>query len=68
MMNYEKLNLYQLSLDCVEQCFALLEGPVKGFTDLCSQPTRAIVSVALNIAEGAGKSGLPDKTTLLRNC
>jgi four helix bundle protein len=61
MMSYEKLKVYQLSLDCVEQGFTLLEGPVKGYTDLCSQLQRAIVSVALNIAEGAGKSGLPDK-------
>ena len=61
MISYEKLKVYQLSLDCVEQCFALLDGPVRGYTELCSQLKRAIVSVALNIAEGAGKSGFADK-------
>ena len=61
MISYEKLKVYQLSLDCVEQCYELLEEQIKGYGELSSQLKRAIVSVALNIAEGAGKSGFSEK-------
>ena len=49
MISYEKLKVYQLSLDCVEQCYGLLEEPIKGYGELSSQLKRAIVSVSLNM-------------------
>ena len=61
MISYEKLKVYQLSLACVQICFELLDQQPRGYTELGSQLKRAIVSVALNIAEGAGKTATADK-------
>jgi four helix bundle protein len=61
MISYEKLEVYNLSLDCVEHCLHLLKGLPKGYAELNSQLKRAIFSVSLNIAEGAGKSTKADK-------
>ena len=61
MISYEKLEVYQLSLSCIEQCIAMSVSLPKGYSDLNSQLKRAVFSVALNIAEGAGKSAKPDK-------
>ena len=61
MIAYEKLEVYQLSLDCVEFCVAIVQTLPKGYSELSTQLRRAIFSVSLNIAEGAGKSGFNDK-------
>ena len=61
MMCYEKLEVYRLSLDCVEHCLNLLDERAKRYSDLCSQLRRAVTSIALNIAEGAGKTLPRDK-------
>ena len=61
MISHEKLEVYQLALKCVERSFALVETGPRGYAELSSQLRRAIVSVALNIAEGAGKSAFADK-------
>jgi len=58
---YEKLEVYQLSLDCVELCVAIVKIIPKGYSELSTQLKRAIFSVSLNIAEGAGKSEAYDK-------
>jgi len=58
---YEKLEVYQLSLECVEFGLAAVGKIPKGYSDLSSQLKRALLSVCLNIAEGAGKSGYSDK-------
>ena len=61
MIAYEKLEVYQLSLDCVELCVGTAQTVPKGYSELSTQLKRAIFSVSLNIAEGAGKSGFCDK-------
>ena len=61
MIAYEKLEVYQLSLDCVELCVGTVQTVPKGYSELSTQLKRAIFSVSLNIAEGAGKSGFCDK-------
>jgi len=58
---YEKLEVYQISLDCVELCVAIVQTLPMGYSELSTQLRRAIFSVSLNIAEGAGKSGYCDK-------
>ena len=61
MISYEKLQVYQLSLDCVELAVEMVCDLPKGYSELNTQLKRAIFSVSLNIAEGAGKSGFLDK-------
>ena len=61
MISYEKLEVYQLSLECVERGFLLLKELPKGYAELSSQLKRAVFSVSLNIAEGAGRSAKADK-------
>ena len=66
MIAYEKLEVYQLSLDCVELCVGTAQTVPKGYSELSTQLKRAIFSVSLNIAEGAGKSGFCDKNASTR--
>jgi four helix bundle protein len=61
MIRYEKLEVYQRSLDCVEHGLALIYTLPKGYAELASQLKRALFSVSLNIAEGAAKSSFSDK-------
>jgi len=61
MISYEKLEVYQLSLDFVEESLRILAELPKGYSELRSQLKRAAFSVSLNIAEGAGKSAKADK-------
>lgn len=61
MISYEKLKVYQLSLDCVQLAVGMLNNLPKGYSELSVQLKRAIFSVSLNIAEGAGKTGVLDK-------
>ena len=48
-------------MDSVEFCVAMVQTLHKGYSELGTQLRRAIFSVSLNIAEGAGKSGVCDK-------
>lgn len=61
MIAYEKLEVYQLSLDFVEVSLKAIGQLPPGYAELRSQWKRAAFSVALNVAEGAGKSGRGDK-------
>ena len=56
MMAYEKLDVYQLSLDFVQQSLDCVGELPQGYAELRSQWKRAAFSVCLNIAEGAGKT------------
>ena len=55
MYKFEKLEVWQLALDYVDQVYALTEAlPDKERYNLTSQARRAATSIALNIAEGSG--------------
>ncbi len=59
---FENLDVYQRSLNLVEQTENLLEK-IRGKTGaaIADQLSRAALSVALNIAEGNGRWHKPDK-------
>ncbi len=53
---YENLEIWQLALDLIESIYKILKKyPEDEKYDLVSQGRRAVVSVALNIAEGSGR-------------
>ena len=60
-MGYEKLEVYQLSLDFVDLSMKCLGQLPQGYAELRSQWKRAAFPISLNIAEGAGKSETLDK-------
>ena len=61
MIAYEQLEVYQRALDFVELSLKTIGQLPAGYAELRSQWKRAAFSIALNIAEGAGKSGIGDK-------
>ena len=52
---FEKLDVYQLSLDFLELAYCLIDKLPKGYATLADQLRRSTLSVPLNIAEGTGK-------------
>ena len=51
---FEKLEVWQLSLDYIDNCYAVADGlPTREEFNLQSQLIRAGTSIALNIAEGS---------------
>jgi len=55
--NFEKLDVYQKSIDFVDEVYRMTRSfPKKEVYGISSQYIRAALSVALNIAEGAGSS------------
>ncbi len=57
MHNFEKLNVYQKSLDVVDYAYGLtLKFPKEEMFALSNQLRRAVTSIVLNIAEGSGRT------------
>ncbi len=53
---YQDLEIWQLAVELIKVVYALLKKfPVDEKYDLISQGKRAVVSIALNIAEGSGR-------------
>jgi len=53
---YEDLEIWQLALELIKAIYELLKKfPAEERYDLVSQGKRAVVSIALNIAEGSGR-------------
>jgi four helix bundle protein len=53
---YENLEIWQLAIDLIRVIYKLLKKfPAEEKYDLVSQGKRAVVSIALNIAEGSGR-------------
>ncbi len=60
VLDHERLDVYQLSLDFMAFGNGVIEGLPRGRSHLADQLTRASLSIVLNIA-GAGKHSKPDK-------
>lgn len=54
-MSYEKLVVYQLSIEFLGVAFQVIEQLPRGYSELADQLKRASLRNPLNIAEGAGK-------------
>ena len=58
---FEKLLVYQKSLDLADQICVLTENFPRGYGFLSDQMNRASLSIAANIAEGNGSFTKPDR-------
>ncbi|MCD4654460.1 four helix bundle protein [bacterium] len=58
---FEKLKVYQKSVDFAESVISLTQSFPKGFYFLRDQLNRASTSIAANIAEGNGRFTRPDR-------
>ena len=61
MFSHEKLEVYQKSVQFLKEVIVLVRLLPNGNSDIINQLRRAAVSISLNIAEGAGKTGNADK-------
>ena len=61
MLDYEKLDVYRISLEFVVTTVEIRDRLPRGSGELVDQFKRASFSIVLNIAEGAGKLKLADK-------
>ena len=59
-MSYEKLDVYQCSIQFLAIATELVTELPRGSRELSDQIKRAAMSIPLNIAEGAGKRTKPD--------
>jgi len=62
MLDHEKLDVYQCALRFAALAFQILENVPRGHAELSDQLRRATLSIPLNIAEGAGKPSLKDRS------
>jgi four helix bundle protein len=58
---FEKLDVYQKSIDLAERILVATSEFPRGFYFLADQLNRASVSIAANIAEGNGRFTVPDR-------
>ena len=61
MFCHEKLKVYQYSVQFLGAIVIVIRAIPAGNADVVSQLRRAAMSISLNIAEGAGKTGENDK-------
>ena len=61
MLSHAKLDVYRCAIEFLALAVSILSSLPKGNADLADRLRRASLSVSLNIAEGAGKTTLPDK-------
>jgi four helix bundle protein len=61
LLDDERLDVYQLTLDFVVLANGIIEAMPRGRSHLADRFTRASTSVVLNLAEGAGKLSKADK-------
>ena len=66
MFDFEKLNVFQVSLKCIDLTVAICKKIPRGHRQLADQLQRSITSVALNIAEGAGEFSSAEKCRFYR--
>jgi four helix bundle protein len=61
MLSFQKLDVYQRSIEFLAFVHRLIERLPKGHADLADQLRRSAQSTPQNIAEGAGRTSKPDK-------
>ena len=61
MFCHEKLEVYQKSVEFLKEVISVIRLLPNGNSDIVNQLRRAASSISLNIAEGAGKTGVADK-------
>lgn len=62
MLHYKKLDVYQCAIEFLALATEIMEKLPRGNSRLISQFDSASMSIALNIAEGVGKTTNPDQT------
>jgi four helix bundle protein len=62
MLAYQRLDVYQCAVRALALCSTISNEIPKGYGVLSDQLRRAIVSIPLNIAEGAGRPSAADAT------
>src|SRR5215475_13272442 len=65
--DHERMDVYRRALQFVRLAASIRHGLVPGHASLADQLDRAAVSIALNIAEGAGEFARKEKAPLLPN-
>lgn len=58
---FEKLEVYQKTVDFADEIATLTEGFPRGYGYLVDQLNRAALSIATNLAEGNGRFTKPDR-------
>ena len=61
MLDHERLDVYQLSIQFVAAAVEVSERIPHGYAPLADQLRRAAMSIPLNIAEGVGKANKADQ-------
>ena len=61
MLDYERLDVYQRSIEFLALAFAVAERVPREYASLADQLKRAAMSIPLNIAEGSAKPDGPDR-------
>ena len=62
MLSYQKLDVYQCSIQFIALVSMLIRKLPRGYFFLSDELKRASVSIPQNIAEGAGKAGIADRS------
>lgn len=61
MLTFQRLDVYRSSIAFFALCAPLFDCVPRGFATLADQLRRASMSIPLNIAEAAGRTGRDDK-------
>jgi four helix bundle protein len=61
MLNVQRLDVYQRSIDFLDIAIGVLDRLPRGHAKVADQLNRASMSIILNIAEGYGKTSQRDK-------
>ena len=61
MFGHEKLTIYPKAIRFVALSYEISDDVERGYSKLLDQLHRAATSIALNIAEGSGKTSDPDR-------
>jgi four helix bundle protein len=63
--DFERLDVFQRSLEILEEVRRICANPVRGNADLYDQLRRSAVSITLNIAEASGEFSPKETSAML---